>query len=154
LDFLADPRSYRAWRAYGAPETLLSYGVRPPRFDDIKEYAAAQEELAKALPPEHLRFLENSRLLYEDGDYVFVHAGIRPGLSLDRQRAEDLLWIRDDFLISDQLSDKIVVHGHSPTERPVRRSNRIGLDTGGYATGHLTAGVFACDEVNFITTEE
>lgn len=152
LDFLDDPLHYRAWRNFGAPETLLSYGVRPPRFDVPAEFVAARDELARLCPESHLLFLRNSRLFYEDGDYLFVHAGIRPGVALNRQRNEDLMWIRDDFLMSDHLSDKIVVHGHTPTERPIRRPNRLGLDTGAHATGRLTAAILECDQVNFIAT--
>lgn len=152
LDFLGDPLFYRAWRSFGAPETLLSYGVRPPRFDDPEECVVARDELIRACPSAHIEFFHGLRLLYEDGDYVFAHAGIRPGVALGRQRGEDLMWIRDDFLMSNRLFDKIVVHGHTPTEKPVRRPNRLGVDTGAYATGRLTAAILEGDRITFLST--
>jgi serine/threonine protein phosphatase 1 len=152
LDFLDDPLRYRAWRNFGAPETLLSYGVRPPRFDDANEFARARNELNRACPSSHLKFLNSLKLLYEDGDYLFVHAGIRPGIAIGQQSDEDLMWIRDDFLMSDRLFDKVVVHGHTPTEKPVRRPNRLGLDTGAHATGRLTAAILEGDKVSFLST--
>lgn len=152
LDFLGDPAFYRAWRSFGAAETLLSYGVRPPRFDDDKAFAAARDELDEKLPAAHRAFFESLKLMHEEGDYVFVHAGIRPGLALHRQREEDILWIRDDFLMSDRLGDKVVVHGHTPSDRPIRRPNRLGLDTGAHATGCLTAAVLEGDRLAFLLT--
>ncbi len=152
LDFLGDPNFYRAWRNFGAPETLLSYGVMPPRFDDEKAFSKARDELAEKCPPSHLRFLADLALTHEEGDYLFVHAGIRPGIPLDKQMQEDLLWIRDDFLLSSRLFDKVVVHGHTPTPAPVRRRNRIGIDTGAHATGCLTAAVLEGENCTFLAT--
>ena len=152
LDFLGDANFYRAWRNFGAPETLLSYGVVPPRFDDENAFAKARDELAEKTPQSHLNFLAGLKDMHEEGDYLFVHAGIRPGIPLDRQMQEDLLWIRDDFLLSSRLTDKIVVHGHTPTMNPVKRPNRIGLDTGAHATGCLTAAVLEGESCTFLAT--
>jgi len=152
LDFLGDPNFYRAWRSYGAPETLLSYGVRPPLFDDEAEFVKARDALAANLPQTHLAFLRSLANFHEEGDYFFAHAGVRPGIPLDRQMPEDLLWIRDDFLNSNRSFGKFVVHGHTPTERPVRRSNRLGLDTGAHATGCLTAAVLEGDTCTLLST--
>ncbi len=152
LDFLADAKFYRNWREFGAPETLLSYGVMPPRFEDDADFERARAEFEQKLPPEHLEFFSALAYSHAIGDYLFVHAGLRPGVALDRQDPHDLLWIRDEFLLSRLSFGKIVVHGHSPTPHPVRRPNRIGIDTGAYATGRLTAVVLEGAGCRFLST--
>lgn len=154
LEYLNDPGSYQAWRNFGGAETLLSYGVRPPMFSDAKELGRARDEFAAALPDAHRAFLVGLSNFHVFGDYCFAHAGIRPGVSLDRQVPEDLLWIRDEFLLSDQCFDKVVVHGHSPSERPVLRANRIGIDTGAYATDCLTAVKLERSSCTFLSTKD
>jgi serine/threonine protein phosphatase 1 len=152
LDFLNDPPSYRTWKSYGAQETLVSYGVRPPLFDDAQAIVEARDAFAAKLPQSHLRFLEELELSAEIGDYFVVHAGVRPGVALSAQSPEDLLWIREDFLVSRSDFGKVVVHGHTPTEKVVRRKNRIGIDTGAYATGRLTALVLEGETVKQLHT--
>ena len=139
LDFLADPNFYRSWRSFGAAETLLSYGVQPPQSAKEEEYIRAQQELSIAMPAAHLKFFENLKLFYAKDDYFFCHAGVRPGISLEEQSAEDLLWIRNDFLDHRRMFQKVIVHGHTPTPFPTKFENRIGIDTGAHATGCLTA---------------
>ena len=80
----------------------------------------------------------------------FVHAGVRPGVPLFQQREEDLLWIRDDFLLYEGKFSKVIVHGHTPVMAPDVRSNRVNLDTGAYATGHLTCLVLEGDQAFFL----
>lgn len=150
LTFLAEPESYRAWRSFGAGETLLSYGVRPPLYDSVEHFAAASEELKAALPSEHLSFFRGLELKTVVGDYVFVHAGLRPGIPLERQSEQDLLWIRDEFLTSNNSFGKVVVHGHTPVETPVKTQNRISVDTGAYATGVLTCTVLEGTTCRFL----
>jgi serine/threonine protein phosphatase 1 len=152
LDFLDDARVYRDWKAYGAPQTLLSYGVMPPRFDDDVDFERARIELLQKMPPAHLRFLKGLIHSYVIGGYLFTHAGVRPGIALGDQAPEDLMWIRDEFLSSDAAHGKVVVHGHSPEKSPVIRANRIGLDTGAYATGCLTAVVLEGTTRRFLYT--
>ena len=152
LDFLADPQFYRAWRGFGAQETLLSYGVVPPRFDDVAAFETAAAQLREVLPASHLAFFEGLQYSAVKGDYMFVHAGIRPGQPLDGQAPEDLLWIRDEFLFSNRAFGKVIVHGHTPTERPVQRHNRIGIDTGAHATDRLTAAVLRHDTCEFLVS--
>ena len=92
------------------------------------------------MPSSHLRFLERLELMLVVGDYAFVHAGVQPGVDLGRQREEDLLWIRQEFLDHPGPFEKIIVHGHSWTgDKPQVLAHRIGVDTGAYATGVLTA---------------
>lgn len=152
LDFLSDAAFYRTWKNYGAQETLLSYGVRPPRFDDAQEIAEVRDRFAQNLPASHVKFLQDLELFVEIGDYFIVHAGVRPGIDLKAQNAADMLWIRDDFLFSNRNFGKVVVHGHTPTDTPVSRENRIGIDTGAYATGRLTALVLEKSSRRFLHT--
>jgi serine/threonine protein phosphatase 1 len=152
LDFLQDPSFYRTWRSYGAPETLVSYGVVPPRFDKEAEFTVARDKLASALPGRHVRFLENLELSARIGDYFFAHAGVRPGVKLDHQVADDLLWIRDEFLMSNDDFGATVVHGHTPGNTAIHRTNRICIDTGVYATGRLTAAVLEGETCRFLAT--
>ncbi len=151
LDFLDDPTTYRVWRRFGAGETLLSYDVEPPAETDAA-IAQARDDLAEKLPPSHLQFMQDLQLSVEIGAYHFVHAGVRPGVPLDEQSAEDMLWIRDEFLNSQDDFGKVIVHGHTPTDRPVCRSNRIGIDTRAFDSGCLTAVVLDGVGARFLST--
>jgi serine/threonine protein phosphatase 1 len=104
------------------------------------------------LPEAHLDFLENLKLQTGDGDYLFVHAGIRPGVPIEAQAEDDLIWIRDEFLNSDEAFGKVIVHGHSPAFAPVVRPNRIGIDTGAVFSGRLTALRLEDGEQGFLQT--
>jgi serine/threonine protein phosphatase 1 len=152
LEFLQDPGILEGWGQYGGLATLLSYGLRPT----MQAGPAEQEELAVALervlPESHRKFLAGMPLSFTCGDYFFVHAGVRPGTSLARQREEDLLWIRGDFLLHEGDFEKVIVHGHTPVRDPELRQNRINIDTGAYATGRLTCLVLEKDEKAFIYT--
>jgi len=150
LDFLGDAEAYRTWRSYGAPETLLSYGVRPPLFDSSEKFEEARKAFEAQLPPAHLAFLRSLESAVVLGDYAFVHAGIRPGMNIEDQTDEDLLWIRDDFLNCRSAHEKVVVHGHTPISAPIRLHNRIAVDTGAYATGILSCAVLENTECRFI----
>jgi serine/threonine protein phosphatase 1 len=113
----------------------------PPAPDaDPAAHIAARDDLLERLPVAHLRFLEHLELMVGVGDYAFVHAGIRPGVPLREQAERDLLWIREDFLDSEAMHDRIIVHGHTwDDDQPQIGPRRIGIDTGGYETGVLTA---------------
>lgn len=139
LQFLEDAQFGRTWKYYGGLETLHSYGITELTLsDDPVDFEHARRKLMAVLPDSHRHFLETLSLSIEFGGYFFAHAGVRPGVSLSRQIEEDLLWIRDDFLESRASFGKMVVHGHTPKEEAVFRSNRIGIDTGAYMTGVLT----------------
>jgi serine/threonine protein phosphatase 1 len=138
INFLKDPRSLDRWRQYGGYETLLSYGMPPSMRWSSFERDALVRAFVEALPKTHRQFLSLLRTQFTCGDYFFVHAGVNPALALNRQRAEDLLWIRDDFLLSEHNFEKFVIHGHTPVREPDMRHNRMNIDTGAYSTGNLT----------------
>ena len=153
LEFLRDANFGRTWKYYGGLETLHSYGVKDLTLsDDPKDFERARDHFERVLPESHKRFLESLLPSFEAGDYFFAHAGVRPGVALSRQIEEDLLWIRDEFLDSRASFGKVVVHGHTPREDPVFRANRIGIDTGAYMTGVLTALVLDGTERRLLQT--
>ena len=154
IQFLTDPSIGPRWAEYGGAETLVSYGVQPPRTrTSVEDWMQASEALNGALPPEHLHFLSNLDLSVRVGDYLFVHAGVRPGVPLDQQTEQDLLWIREEFLTDRRPLDAVIVHGHTPEPKPYHDRRRVGLDTGAYLSGRLTAARFEHDKVEFIATE-
>ena len=112
-----------------------------------EEAAAA---LRAALPQSHVTFLASLRLTHSVGRYFLCHAGVRPGVPLARQREEDLLWIREEFLDSRADFGKVVVHGHTPCEAPELRPNRINVDTGAFMSGQLTCAVLEDEGVRFL----
>jgi serine/threonine protein phosphatase 1 len=152
LDFIDRPHQGVAWVEFGGAETLASYGVLPPRPGaGPADYLRARDELVRRMPASHLRLLAGLELMVLVGDYAFVHAGVRPGRALSRQDEEDLLWIRQGFLDARGPFEKVIVHGHTWTgEQPQLLGARIGLDTGAYATGVLTALRFEDGEVGVL----
>lgn len=139
LDFLRDPEGGAGWLGYGGLMTADSYGVRAAPPMDAAGRAAFRDALAAAMPSGHKAFLEGLETAVVYGDYAFVHAGVRPGRRLADQSSEDLLWIREPFLDWKGPFEKRVVHGHTIRPAPEVLPNRIGIDTGAYATGTLTA---------------
>lgn len=138
MDVLREPAKLADWRQYGGLLTLMSYGVRPTMNPNSDDQVTLIKALAEAMPDDHVDFLHNLRPSFTCGDFFFVHAGVRPGVSLAQQREDDLLWIREEFLNSEEDFGKYVVHGHTPASAPDIRRNRINIDTGAYATGNLT----------------
>jgi len=149
LQFLHDPSIGDAWRSFGGLETLRSYGVA---HAPGKTWAQTRSEFAAEIPREHLAFFKNLKLYTIIGDYLFVHAGLKPRVPLESQREIDMLWIRDEFLDSNVNFGRVVVHGHTPSDLPVVRANRIGIDTGAYMTGKLTAVVLEERTRRFLST--
>ncbi len=138
----------RSWRLDGADATLMSYGLDPDVWpDDGTDLRAA---IRARLPASHERFMRALRYSHVEGDYFFTHAGVRPGVALDAQDEEDLLWIREPFLDSTDDHGKVIVHGHTPVEKPEIRANRIGIDTGAVYGGVLTALVLEGRERRFL----
>jgi serine/threonine protein phosphatase 1 len=122
----------------GGRSTILSYGLDVASYEEM-EYEALADWLKEAVPADHVAFLEQMEDRIMIGDYLFVHAGIRPRVRVDDQVGGDLRWIRGDFLNFRGSFGPVVVHGHTITERVEQLPNRIGIDTGAYATGVLTA---------------
>jgi serine/threonine protein phosphatase 1 len=149
--FLADPEVGDHWRKLGGLETLHSYGVPVSLLMRVRDYEEAAARLREALPVKHLNFLRSLKTSYTHGKYFFCHAGIRPGVPLDRQREEDLIWIRDEFLNSTLDFGKIIVHGHTPIPEPEVLPNRINLDTGAFATGNLSCLVLEDSKHRFLS---
>ena len=135
-DFLRDPANRDPWLQLGGMQTLASYGVglRPRAETEI----GTHRRFWRAFPRAHEIFLQCLRYSFCCGDFLFVHAGIRPGIPIRQQNFHDLMWIRDEFLSSSQDHGKFIVHGHTPVSHPDIRQNRMNIDTGAWRTGTLT----------------
>ena len=131
------------WLTNGGADSLLSWGVA--RSTPSKEWATH-------IPREHLIFLRDLSVNHQVGPYLFVHAGIRPGVALDKQTRQDMLWIREPFLSSKADLGVVVVHGHTPRHEPTVKHNRIGIDTGAVLGGALTCVVLEDDKMGFLTS--
>ncbi|HTI66938.1 MAG TPA: metallophosphoesterase family protein [Caulobacteraceae bacterium] len=155
LRFLDRPEEADDWIRFGGAETLLSYGVQPPRVqEDRAAFVAARDGLLGNMPPPHLDLLQHLEPMVCVGDYAFVHAGIRPGAPLAEQHEDDLLWIRDAFLDAPGPFEKVIVHGHTWTRGLQVLEHRIGIDTGAYATGILTAARLHHDSLAIFDTSD
>lgn len=152
MDFLSQPESAAAWLTFGGQETLLSYGVGLGRMQIQSQPALLRDELEEKLPVSHREFIESCDLHHTEGSYCFAHAGIRPGVPVDEQVVQDLLWIREEFIRSRQDHGCIVVHGHSISEEVEMLPNRIGIDTGAFYSGMLTALVLEGSEQRLLQT--
>lgn len=139
LDFIEDPVGAAAWIEFGGDATLMSYGVRVPRPLDEHALVLVRDELVEQLPPAHRALLAELELSVVVGDYAFVHAGVRPGVAIEEQEENDLLWIRNEFIRASGPFDKVIVHGHTWEPNAQIFKHRLGIDTGAYATGVLTA---------------
>ncbi len=122
----------------GGDATVESYwkdgdNLASASFDEVAQ------RLPSLVPQSHIDFLNSGEDCIEIGDYAFVHAGIRPGVPIERQALSDLRWIRDEFLDETRDHGKVIVHGHSITAEPDEQSNRIGIDLGAFKSGCLAA---------------
>ena len=152
LGALADPAGMPHWCRSGGDTTLASYGIDLPRHARGKALTRAPQALLELMPQQHRGFLAQTALHYVAGPYTFVHAGLRPGVPLDRQDVEDLLWIRDEFFRAAPSFDGVVVHGHTPRHRPENEVHRINVDTGVFKYGTLTCVVLEGAERRFLST--
>jgi serine/threonine protein phosphatase 1 len=150
--FLKRPSVADHWRTLGGLETLNSYGIAVNELMRGRGCEEAARALRTAIPEEHLAFLRSLKNCISIGEYFFCHAGIRPGVPLDRQNINDLLWIRDEFLNSKLAHGKMVIHGHTPNEWPEVKRNRVNIDTGAFATGRLTCLVIDGGRGRFLFT--
>jgi len=146
-----NPAALRMFARIGGRETALSYGMSTEQYE-----SADYEELARWLgahvPAAHVQFLRSLENVIQIGDYVFVHAGIRPGVALADQKISDLRWIRGDFLRHGDAHEKFVIHGHTITTEVDSQCNRLGIDTGAYESGRLTAVGMEGDQRWFLST--
>jgi serine/threonine protein phosphatase 1 len=139
LDFLADPvEAGSLWLMNGGDATLRSYGLDAFGAETRRRLRDLRDRFAETLPAAHRDFLEGLSLSDQFGDFFFCHAGIRPGVPLEAQSPEDLVWIRDTFLFDPRDHGVVVVHGHTPQSRPEVLPNRINIDTGAVFGGPLT----------------
>lgn len=140
LNFLHDAAYGPRWIEFGALSTFHAYGVpiaKPPANEE--EWEAVRLELMQAMPTDHLLLYASMPVRFTAGDYLFVHAGVDPVVELSEQGPDTLLWIRSAFLTVEKSCDYVVVHGHTADTKPANLRWRIGVDTGAYATGVLTA---------------
>jgi serine/threonine protein phosphatase 1 len=154
--FLAAMQNVEALRGFlriGGRETVLSYPVDPAAFARA-DLPGAQALMRLAIPQDDLDFLATGEDMIMIGDYLFVHAGIRPGVPLDQQDSNDLRWIRGEFTDSQERHPHCVVHGHTISEHIEVLHNRIGIDTGAFYTGRLTAVRLEGTEQTFLQTRE
>lgn len=156
LAFLDGESDGRDWLSFGGLETLASYGVPlhglPRTAEAVK---ALRTALAKAVPARHVEAIRACVLHHSVGDYLFVHAGVRPGIALERQAPADMMWIRDDFLRARvPLPGRVVVHGHTICDLPQNRGHRIDIDTGAFASGRLTSVALRGSERRFLSTAD
>jgi serine/threonine protein phosphatase 1 len=147
--FLDDDAVAQSWLRNGGLETIQCYAGHAEAGDGLD---ALRDAFRRAVPRRHLEYLAALPVSHVEGRYLFVHAGLRPGVPLEAQSERDMMWIRDDFLLSDRPFGRIVVHGHSIRPDPEIRPNRIGIDTGAYATGRLTALVLEGRRRGFLST--
>lgn len=151
IDGAGGDRVLQLWLDNGGREAVRSYGVASTIAygDDLEAIAAL---LRARVPAHHLALLRGLKLTHRIGDYLFVHAGIRPGVPIEAQDERDLLWIRNEFLGCRDDHGCVVVHGHSITRDVDERDNRIGIDTGAYASGRLTALVLEGETRRYLST--
>jgi serine/threonine protein phosphatase 1 len=135
-----DDNAAPGWLFNGGEATLRSYGIYPDfGLTAIQCMPDMLAQLRQALPERHLKFIKQLKLWHREGGFLFTHAGIKPGVPLEDQSTQDMMWIREDFLECEEHYPFVVVHGHTPREEPEFMPNRIGIDTGAFSTGRLTA---------------
>ena len=139
-----DRRAAGHWLDNGGEQTLESYKVADPMV-------VRPEAWRRCVPDTHMAFLDRLQPMHREGDYVFTHAGIRPGVTLKAQTPEDLMWIREPFLSDRAKRDVVVVHGHTPKPEPEVFDNRIGIDTGAVMGGKLTCLILEGEQLRFIS---
>lgn len=147
-----DAKALRMFTRIGGRETILSYGIDTVEYDRL-DYAELHERLGSLVPESHRDFMRGFEDMIVIGGYAFVHAGVRPGVGLEDQRTGDLRWIREPFLNHGRTLGHVIVHGHTITESVEERPHRIGIDTGAYSSGRLTAIGLERGERWYLTAE-
>lgn len=154
LGFLDNEPVGAMWLHNGGDATVYSYGVRMavPSSSVDDRYAALQEALRQNVPERHVAFLRDLKLYHQEDGYLFAHAGVAPGIPLEQQASEDMLWIRERFITSTADHGYCVVHGHTIFDQPDIRPNRVGIDTGAYFSNVLSCLVLEGTEQRLIQT--
>ena len=137
IEFLETGDAYGLFAGNGGRQTALSYGVDID-FDDPDSVLSGWKQLVPLVPAAHVELLRGLERSASYGDFFFCHAGVRPGVELDLQDPDDLIWIRNEFLNDPGLYAKVIVHGHTPVSDVDVRLNRVNLDTGAFATSRLS----------------
>lgn len=135
---MTDREVLRGFLKYGGRETILSYGIDRQALREA-DFEQLQNMMSEAIPQQDIDFLDGFKKFVRKGDYLFVHAGIRPETPIEDQKGSDCRWIREPFLSYAGDFGAVVVHGHTITQEPQVRGNRIGIDTGAFMHGTLTA---------------
>jgi serine/threonine protein phosphatase 1 len=148
-----DVEALRFFCRIGGEETIFSYGISEAAYRAM-DYPDLMVELQRRVPPQHRTYLEAAVDLVQVGGYVFVHAGIRPGIPFASQRVQDLRWIREPFLSHRGPHAAMVIHGHTISDKVDVRANRIGIDTGAYASGVLTAIGLESEDRWYLSTDK
>ncbi|WP_316858567.1 metallophosphoesterase [uncultured Cohaesibacter sp.] len=150
-DFLKAPSLRSKWLGWGGVATLASYGINVEAFmmSGLADEAFADLVLGK-IPSEHVELLGRLPLALSLPTVHFVHAGLRPGCPIEDNSVRDMLWIRDDFLVEQNASDRLIVHGHTPVDTPLVGPGRIGIDTGAVYGGSLTGLCIEGENHHFI----
>lgn len=146
-----DVRRLRYFMRIGGDATVRSYWKDDASFLE-SSFEDIAEQLPDKVPAEHVQFLGGGEDIIEIGDYIFVHAGIRPGVSIEKQSVGDLRWIREEFLDDERDHGAMIVHGHTICDDVEEWPNRIGIDTGAYRSGVLTAIVLDGTERRYLKT--
>jgi serine/threonine protein phosphatase 1 len=153
LDYLEGRIGLAAWLSMGAEQTLLSYGIDHERLRAVYRADRQIDALVReAIPAQHVAFLRSLPIMVETPGFLFVHAGIRPGVPLERQSDRDLVFIREDFFKAAHRLTRYVVHGHTPVAEARRDGMRVDIDTGAVFTGRLTALRLWQDKGRYFTT--
>lgn len=147
-----DTKMVRFFCRIGGRETILSYGMPANQYRNM-ELEELGEALPELFPKAHIDFISGFEDQIIIGDYVFVHAGVRPEVPLAEQKVSDMRWIREEFITDTRHHEKMVVHGHTISEKIDEQRNRIGIDTGAYITEQLTAICLEGTERWFLQTQ-
>lgn len=153
LESFEDREMLRHFLKHGGKQTIFSYGIKRKRYNELS-LKDLQSELHELVPQKHRTFLGEFEDLIVAGDYVFVHAGVNPKRPIEDQKQSDLRWIRDRFLTHREPFSHVVVHGHTIFEEVEHTDHRIGIDTGAFRTGRLTALVLEGDTRRLIQAQE
>lgn len=146
-----EPGVAHDWLGFGGDACAESYGIASITLQALDEDRIAKV-LHAAIPAAHVEFIKTFGDTFAFGDYLLVHAGIRPGVPIEQQQPRDLRWIRQPFLSDTHDHGCMVIHGHTISNGVDQRLNRIGIDTGAYQTDILTAAVIEEDDIRFLAT--